>query len=218
MLRAAMPVPRLRRLVLAALLLVVVLGGCGGGGDDGGDGDPTADITTALQTALTSSDAAVLCERALSAGLVTRVYGSKARCLQVEKAAAASRAAAGAAQVSQVKADGDRATAYVVMPGGDQDGARGALSVVREDGAWRLDDLSTAFLRSGFSAGLSSGGELQANLIDCVGKRVVALSDPALRALAFGAMGGRPEAQAQLRDLVTACIQSLSAPSAGQVS
>jgi hypothetical protein len=105
-----------------------------------------------------------------------------------------------------------------VLRGGEQDGARGVLSVVREDGAWRLDDLSTAFLRSGFSAGLSSGADLQANLIDCVGKRVVALSDAALRALAFGAMGGRPEAQAQLRGLVTACIQSLSAPSSGEVS
>lgn len=210
-----MSVPRPRRLVLAALLLLAALGGCGGG--DGGD-DPTADITTALQTALTSNDATVLCGRALSPGLVTRVYGGKARCLQVEKAAAASRAAAGSAQVSQVKADGDRATAYVVMRGGDQDGARGALSVVREDGAWRLDDLSTAFLRSGFSSGLSSGAGLQANLTDCVGKRVVGLGDAALRELAFGAMGGRPEAQAQLRDLVTACIRSLSAPSSGQVS
>ena len=114
--------------------------------------------------------------------------------------------------------DGDRATAYVVLRGGDQDGARGALSVAREDGTWRLDDLSTAFLRSEFNAGLGSGEQLQANLIDCVGKRVVGLSDAALRALAFGAMGGRPEAQAQLRGLVTACIQSLSAPSSGQVS
>lgn len=211
-----MSLARPRRLALAAFLLAALLGGCGGGGDDGGD--PSADITTALQTALTSNDAKVLCERALSTGLVTRVYGGKARCLQVERAASSSRAAAGSAQVSQVRADGDRATAYVVMRGGDQDGARGALTVVRQDGAWRLHDLSTAFLRSGFSAGLSSGADLERNLIDCVGKRVVALTDPALRALAFGAMGGRPEAQAQLRALVTACIQALSAPSSGQVS
>ena len=210
-----MSLVRPRRLTLAALLLAATLGGCGGGG---GAGDPSADITRALQAGLTSSDASVLCEHALSSGLVTRVYGGRDRCLQVERAAAASRGAAGSAQVSQIKADGDRATAYVVLRGGDQDGARGALSVVRQDGAWRLDDLSTAFLRSEFNAGLGSGERLQANLIDCVGKRVVALSDPALRALAFGAMGGRPEAQTQLRGLVTACIQSLSAPSSGQVS
>ena len=202
------------RLVLAAFLLALTLGGCGGGGD----GDPSADITKALQTSLTSNDPVVLCEQALSSGLVTRVYGGKARCLQVERAAAASRASAGSAQVSRIKADGDRATAYVVLRGGDQDGARGALSVVREDGTWRLDDLSTAFLRSEFNAGLGSGAELRANLVACVGKRVVGLSDAALRVLAFGAMGGRPEAQSQLRDLVTACIQSLSAPSSGQVS
>lgn len=172
-----MPVPRLVPLLLAALLAVTALGGCGGGP---GGGDPSADIRAALQTALTSNDASVLCEHALSPALVARVYGGTARCLQVERAAAASRGAPGSAQVSQIKADGDRATAYVVLRGGDQDGARGGLSVVRHDGEWRLDDLSTAFLRSGFSAGLSSGQELQANLIDCVGKRVVALSDPAL--------------------------------------
>jgi len=215
MLARPMLVPRLLPLLLAALLAAVPLGGCGGG-DDGGD--PSADITTALQAALTSNDPAVLCERALSPALVTRVYGGNARCLQVERAAAASRGAPGSAQVTQIKVDGDRATADVVLRGGDQDGARGALSVVRQDGDWRLDDLSTAFLRSEFSAGLTSGQELQANLIDCVGKRVVALTDAALRALAFGAMGGRPEAQAQLHALVTACIQSLSAPSSGQVS
>ncbi len=210
-----MSLARPRRLTLAAFLLAAMLGGCGGGG---GDGDPSAEITKALQAGLTSNDAAVLCERALSTGLVMRVYGGRARCLQVERAAAASRAAAGSAQVSRIKADGDRATAYVVLHGGDQNGARGALSVVREDGAWRLDDLSTAFLRSEFNAGLGSGEQLQANLIACVGKRVVGLSDAALRALAFGAMGGRPEAQAQLRGLVTDCIRSLSAPPSGQVS
>jgi len=209
-----MSLVRPRRLALAAFLIAATLGGCGGGGD----GDPSADITKALQASLTSGDASVLCEHALSTGLVTRVYGGKARCLQVERAAAASRAAAGSAQVSRIKASGDRVTAYVVLRGGDQDGAHGALSVVRQAGTWRLDDLSTAFLRSEFNAGLGSGGQLQANLIDCVGKRVVALSDAALRTLAFGAMGGRPEAQAQLRELVTACIQSLSAPSSGQVS
>jgi hypothetical protein len=209
-----MSVPRLRRLAPAACIAALALGGCGGGNDAAAP----AQITKALQAGLTSNDAVVLCEQALSTGLVTRVYGGKDRCLQIERRAAASRAAAGSAQVSRIAVDGDHGTAYVVLRGGDQDGARGALSVVRQDGAWRLDDLSTAFLRSEFTAGLGSGAELQANLTDCVGKRVVALSDAALRTLAFGAMGGRPQAQAQLRDLVTACIRSLSAPSSGQVS
>ena len=209
-----MSLVRPRRLALAAVLLAATLGGCGGGGG----GDPSADITKALQASLTSTDAVVLCERALSTGLVARVYGGKERCLQVERVAGASRTAAGSAQVSRIRVDGDHATAYVALRGGDEDGARGALSVVRQDGAWRLDDISTAFLRSEFSAGLGGGQELDANLTACVGKRLVGLNDAALRALAFGAMGGRPEAQAQLHALVTACIQALSAPSSGQVS
>lgn len=204
------------RLVLAATLVAGVLAGCGAGGTSAADS--RKEIVSALQTGLTTNDPVTICETSLSSGLVGRVYGSPQRCLAVEGQNAASRTGPRAVDVTQVKVDGDRGSASVVLHGGDQDGARGGLSLVRQDGKWRLDDLSTAFLRSEFSAGLSGDDQLQANLTACVGKKVVGLDDASLRRLAFGAMGGRPEAQVQLRGLVTQCIRELSAGSSGDVA
>jgi hypothetical protein len=202
--------PTVGRLVLAPLLLAALLAGCGGG--------PQAarpQIAAMLRTGLTTNDPVVLCERTLSAGLVARVYGGTERCLAVERGAAASRRQAGSVDVSRITVDGDRGSASVVVRGGDQDGARGPLTVVRQDGGWRLDDLSTAFLRSEFSAGATSNPDLDGTLARCLGRRIGALDDAPLRRLAFAAMGGRPQAQDQLQALVGACVEALSVPSAG---
>lgn len=201
------------RLVVLVILAIAAFAGCGG--DD--EGDAQAQISKTLQAGLTTNDPLVLCRQSLSSGLIARIYGSVERCLAVERAASASRRPAGSADVSDIVVDGDHGTAVVAMRGGDQDGARGAVVLVRKDGDWQLEDFSTAFLRSGFSAGIS-GGDADANLTRCVGKKVVGLDDASLRQLAFGAMGGRPEAQAQLRELVGACIRELSAPTGGEVA
>jgi hypothetical protein len=196
-------------LALAMLAMAVAVVGCGGTTDE------RPKVAAALQTALTGNDPGVLCTHALSAGLVARVYGDRERCLAVERAAAAAARQPGSAVVSHITVDGDRARALVVMRGGDQAGARGTLSVVRQGGDWRLDDLSTAFLRSEFSAGASSDQQQDGPVNACVGKRIAGLEDAALRRLALGAMGGRPEAQDQLQTIVAGCVAGLSVPSAG---
>lgn len=211
-----MPAARHRRIAAtcAAVLATGALAGCGGDGSD----RSTGQITQTLRTALTTNDPATLCRRALSLAMVVRVYGDLRSCLAVEEQSRTERRAPSAVRVSQIKVDGDAATAVVALQGGDEGGARGALSLVRQDGVWRLDDLSTAFLRSEFNASLRGQGGLNATLEACLAKKVIGLPEPALRALAFGAMGGRPQAQEQLRGLVGECVGGLSAPSAGSAA
>jgi hypothetical protein len=197
-------------IVLVASVASFTLAACGAGEED-----PREEVTETLRTALTTSDPALLCGEVLSGGLVDRVYGSAERCQAVESGSAGSRRPPASVAVSGVEVDGDAARASVTVRGGSQDGVRGGLSLVREDGRWRVDDLSTGFLRSSLDAGLSSGGSLEDALVSCVGKAVVGMEDEALRALALGVMGGRAEAQAGLRGLVEQCVRGLGAPAAG---
>lgn len=194
---------------LLALALACALAACGG------DRDDRKEITTTLQSSLTTRDAAAQCGTLLSAGLVTRVYGSAERCLEVETRSAPTRVAPTGVLVSGVRVDGDRATATLALRGNAQDSVRGEVGLVREDGDWRLDDLSTAFLRSSFNAGLESGGTLEGVLVVCVGRKVAELEDPALRALLFGLMGGRPQARARLNGMAADCVGALDDPAAG---
>lgn len=201
---------------MPALLLAVAFlapaSGCGGGEQEEG---ARGEVAATLRTALTTSDPAVLCGEALSEVLVARVYGSPERCLAVESGSAASRQPPRSVSVSGIEVDGDAARASVAVHGGSQDGVRGGLSLVRDGERWRVDDLSTAFLRSSLDAGLSSGGSLEDTLVSCVGKSVVGLDDAALRTLALGVMGGRPEAQQRLRGLVEQCVRALAEPASG---
>ena len=136
-----------RRLVLAlpAVLAAAVLAACGS------EDDARKDIAATLRTALTTNDPAALCRQTLSAGLIKRVYGGTAQCLAVQRGASGSRVPAKSVEISRIRIDGDRGTAFVALRGGDENGARGPLTVIRQDGGWRLDDLSTAFLRSEFT-------------------------------------------------------------------
>lgn len=196
--------------LLSAAVLAGALAGCGGESRDDG-----AEITSALRTSLTTRDPAVLCGETLSTGMQRRVYGSEERCVAIEARAAPTRVIPTGVSVTQVRVDGVRGTAMVALRGNGQDSVRGGVRVVREDGDWRLDDLSAAFLRSSFNAGLEGDGTLQGALVVCLGTKVGALDDAALRALVYGAVGGRPEAQAQLREFVAECVDALNGPAAG---
>jgi hypothetical protein len=208
-----MPVRHLLACLVIAATSVSAVTGCGGGDDP----DTERRITAALESALAPTDPAELCAQTLSTQLVTKVYGSPERCVAVERAAAVGRQLPDRVEVANVVADGDRGTATVTVSGGSQDGVRGELSVVREDDTWRLDDLSTAFLRASFDAQLAGGGGgVEGALTTCVSKKVVGLDDAGLRELAFGAMGGRPEAQERLRGLAAECAAALGAPVTGE--
>jgi hypothetical protein len=118
-----------------------------------------------------------------------------------------------------VKVDGGRGTAFVEIKGGDQDGARGELTVVEQDGGWRVDDLSVPLLRSQFEAGVKNDRELPTALKTCISEKVLGLEDTAFRTLAYGSMGEKPAANEQLATIVRDCAgQSSSSQDSGSTS
>ncbi len=207
-----MSVANALRLPVAAVLAAALLAGCGE------QDRPDTQITAMLKAGLTSVDAAVLCRQTLSAPLVKRIYGGADRCLAVQAQANAGRTPAQAVDVSRIEVDGERGTAHVVLRGGDEDGTRGALTVTKERGGWRLHDFSTAFLRSEFTKSLTNNEQLDSRLRACVSRSIRTLRDSELRALAFGALAGDPQAIAGLQGFVADCVKALTAPSAGDAA
>jgi hypothetical protein len=204
---------RIAAVLLAAAVAAGGLGACGGGDD--GEEDRRA-ITAMLRTGLATNDPATLCARTLSAGLLRRVFvGGEEQCLAIQAQAASARRPPESVEVSQVEVDGDRGSARVRLRGGDEDGTRGPVTVVRERGGWRLHDLSTAFLRSEFTAAITSDPSVDRRLRECGARAIAQLDDPSLRRLAFGAMAATPEAQQQVQAIVARCVQGLAAPAPG---
>ncbi len=197
-------------LVTVALGLAVGVSACGGGGG-GGSANDQADITKVLSTGMTSKDATVVCDGTLSAAMIKRLYGSAANCHKVEAKNAADGNQARSVKVSNVQVDGKQATAFVVLAGGDQDGARGAISLQNEAGSgWRVSDLSVAFLRSEFEAGMRNSNDLAAELKQCLGRKVLALDDAAFTKLAYGSIGETSASQRQLTSYLGDCAGSSS--------
>lgn len=206
-----MPLVAPRRTVPLVLALAALVSGCGGGDD------AATQVADGLRRGFTTDDPAVLCQQTLSAGLAQRIYGSAASCLESERRAAATRTPAASVRVSEVVVHGDRANAFVVLVGGDAAGTRGAVSLVRRDGRWRLDALSTGFLRSGLKSGLVDNPQVSASLRDCLSSRLDTLDDAIVRRLGLAAMGARAEGVQGMQALIRECVEA-PAPSGGDAA
>jgi hypothetical protein len=140
----------------AALLLALLLAACGGGGasDDGSTAEE--EVKAATVRALESDDAATFCRKEASKGYIRRIYhGDVAACAKSE-GSVPEEASTVRATKAVVKADETRAEVTVVLKGGNYDGATGGVEMVKERGAWKLDDYDDAFVRSSFLAAIQT--------------------------------------------------------------
>jgi len=192
--------------LLAAAGASVALAACGSSGGS----DSSKQITDTLTTGLKTNDPTVLCTKTFSTGFVTRIYGSQAKCIAVETKNAKTNKPATAVKVTNIKVDGGTATAVVAVTGGDQDGANGQLSLVSQQKGWRVDDLSTALLRSQFDAGVKNDRSVPADLKACIASKVSGLDDASFRTLSYGSMGDQAAASAQIKSIVTDCLAQTS--------
>jgi len=183
-------------LVLASV--AALLAGCGGGG-----ASDQQQIEDLLVQGYTTTKPAQKCEEALSAALLKRVYGTAARCRTVEKSPDKSRPAT--VEVSAVKVTGDAGTAFVELKGGDQDGARGSVDLVRQGDDWRIEGFSAPLLRSTFDASMKNDRTIQADLKTCLAAGVGKLSDAQLVDFAYASMGERPEGAKQVQAILADC-------------
>lgn len=131
---------KLHLALLPALLLAFALGlaACGGGGESDED-----KIASTIETAATSSDPAV-CDKTQTISFMEQTTGSSGK--DAEKECEAETKSADdnpdSVTVSEVKVDGDSATANAEFKGGSFDAQTLELALVEEDGDWKLDELS----------------------------------------------------------------------------
>lgn len=196
---SASPARHLLAALLAAAVLPLAAGACGGE-------DTEQQITDALNAGLTSDDPKVACEQLPSSELVAKIWGTVENCLKIERKDEDEPAQA--VEVSGIEVDGESATAFIERKGGTNDGARGALDLVKEDGEWRIDDLSPALLRSQFETGVRSDRELPTALKECLSEKVLALDDAELKTFAYASIGEKPEARRQLARYLSECAGS----------
>jgi hypothetical protein len=131
--------------VLACSALAVPVGACGGGGSDE---DDVKKAVNGVYDALASKNPEKVCDSLSKEGKeqivrTTGRSGKRMSCTSVFELgftfAGDAFKDARDAEVTDVQVDGDEATATVKFKG-----KTGDVSLVKEDGDWKLDDLQTA--------------------------------------------------------------------------
>ena len=189
------------------------------GGDGGSDEDEIADV---LKRAVTTKDVKVECEETVTDDLVDRIYGDVAQCRRAERPEPDDDEPEDV-RVSDVRVDGDSATARVRFVGGDTDGARGVLELRKQNGDWRVDDLGTDLLRSTVDRGLSSGVQDNEALgrpavRRCVRNEFADLADAELRRVAYAAISERAGSEAVLARVIGPCLSIAGSGRSGGTS
>lgn len=216
-----------RRLALLGGVAVLALAGCGDDADDGGSGgggDDAAALEAVVSRALSTQDPAVKCEQVVTPAFVRAVYGDVATCRKAETPEPDDKPAEGAS-VSDVQVDGGKATATVRVRGGESDGATGPITFAKVEDAWKVDELSVAFLRSQLAKGLENGdfGADDGPLADdaaraCIAKGLQDLDDAAFRQLAYDAIADKDPTDDFLEVITRCASQSTGSGEAGDVS
>ena len=214
--------------LLAVVALAIALAGCDAD-DDGDPGERGASATKAppvdrqpasaghkatpaderqiralVVRLFKSNDVRLICERSLTPRLFRLIYADRAAC---RKAVADDEddKPPKRVEVSEIETRGGDASARARLVGGDSGGGNGVLSLAKGDDGWRLDDLSTGFLRSLTAAGLRNDNEVPAVTGRCINGRLTRMPDGQFKRLAFGLLGRKPRASARLLELWSDC-------------
>lgn len=186
----------------ATALLALALLGLVACGDDAEEDEKA--IRDVIVQSLTTREPEEDCNSRLSSGLIDKTYGSRARCVSVEKAN--DDEPAESVTFSRVEVDGDAGTAAIRIRGGESGGASGEMEVVREDGDWRIDELSVPLLRSLVSAGFAAGGGgLPAGVRGCLQRELSRLPGPQLRRTAYAMIGETEAGERRIFELLARC-------------
>lgn len=171
-----------RHLLLPCLLLLsaLALAACGGGGSDSGDEEA---IEAAIVRSATTADPANCTE------IETQAFAEQssdddgaAAVKECEKEAKDPSNNAKTVKVTKIKVDGSEASADAAIVGGGFDGQTISVSLVEEDGVWKLDQLTgfakldTARLAQIFGEKLEETGELTPRQTSCIVEGVEAAS------------------------------------------
>jgi len=174
--------------LLPALLLALALGlaACGGGGESDED-----KIASVIEESATSTDPAI-CKETQTQAFMEQTGGGATGSAAVKECEEETKDAGGdpdSVKVSEVEADGGRATADVAFKGGTFDGQTLEVALVEEDGDWKLDEL-TGFARfdpeglvNAFAEKIEEEPEIEPETAECFVEGMEELSRPELESV-----------------------------------
>ncbi|MEJ7892200.1 MAG: hypothetical protein WKF94_06135 [Solirubrobacteraceae bacterium] len=188
-----------------------------------GDAKDKRAIRELLVVDFVSDDVEVACRRAVTRRLMQVLYGGEAGCRKkVETEPDGERV-----DVSMIEVQGERASAHVRWTvAGDESGVEGTILLIDQDGAWRVDDLSSGLLRSlvsvGFAnanakalkpriSGLSSSLSLRVSrgLIDCVERELMHMPERSLRKSVSALVREEAQAKRLYARLLSSCQRTV---------
>jgi hypothetical protein len=178
-------------LVAALALATAALSACGSSNDNSADNDQ---ITATITKSATSGDPAVCTELQTPAFNAQTNGGNGDPTKACEKQAADT--AAKSVDVTNIKIDGDKATADVAATGSILNGQTIEVGLVKEGSQWKLDkvDSFTAFNRDafikGFEALITKDPKTPASVATCIQQQAQSATDEQLRAVILTPNGG----------------------------
>lgn len=179
---------KLHLLLLPALLLALALGlaACGGGGESDED-----KITTTIENAATSTDPAV-CDETQTLAFMEQTSGGssgKEAEKECEEEAKSGEGQPDSVSVSNVKVNGENATADAAFKGGIFDAQTLELALVEEGGDWKLDEL-TGFAKfdaeglvKAFAEQIEEEPEIKPEMASCLIEGIEELSNSELESV-----------------------------------
>jgi hypothetical protein len=182
-----------KSLVLISLLLLaaLALAACGGGGSSS-DSEAEAAIEKTIESSATASDPAK-CTKYQTPAFNEQETGAKGKEATelCEQQASEQQEAVEKVTVSNIKVDGETATAEADLTGSALNDQVVELELAEEGGEWKLNQFLalTKFdakeLSEGFEKGLIKQGELPASQIKCFAEGIAEFSKGEAEALAF---------------------------------
>lgn len=181
-------------LLIAAIVVMVAalaLTACGGGGSSS-SGDDEAAIEEVIENAATTSDPSKCTEFQTAAFNEQNQGASGKEALEAcEEGAEESETVAKSVGVSNVKVDGETATAEARMAGSSMNGQAVEIELAKEGGTWKLNKFLGFAHYDGKAMGealeekLGEEEGISASLVKCMGQGVAGLSQSEAESLAF---------------------------------
>jgi hypothetical protein len=125
--------------LMAICAFALVAAGCGGGDDGDSGGDAEAEVTALVEESVAFEDPATICEENFTDAVLEENYDGKDREAWVEDCSDDETGGLAEIEVSEVKVDGDTATAEVsARPEGEEKSTEFKVELRDEDG-WKIN-------------------------------------------------------------------------------
>jgi hypothetical protein len=176
-------------LPLALIAAALALTACGGGGSSS---DDEAAIAEAIEKSATTTGPSKCTELQTQAFNEQETAASGKKATEIcEEEAEEQKGPAESVDVSEIKIDGDSATAQAEVHGSSLNGQTVELELVNEDGDWKLNEFlqfakfDAKELAESFEKEFSASAEVPPGLAKCIAEGIGGLSQEEAEAVAF---------------------------------